>query len=75
MPPMRSRGRARRHETWVAFAFLSPVIVGFLVFVLGPAVAAVGLCLYDYDILTSPRFVGLANYAQFVRDARLPRIY
>ncbi len=75
MPLMRSSGRARRRETWVAFAFLSPAIAGFLVFVLGPALAAVALSLYDYDILTPPRFVGLANYAQFLKDARLPRIY
>ena len=75
MPLMRSSGRARRRETWVAFAFLSPAIAGFLVFVLGPALAAVALSLYDYDVLTPPRFVGLANYAQFLKDARLPRIY
>jgi multiple sugar transport system permease protein len=43
--------------------------------VLGPALAAVALSLYDYDVLTPPRFVGLANYAQFLKDARLPRIY
>jgi len=75
MPLTRSRGRARRRETWVAFAFLSPAIAGFLVFVLGPALAAVALSFYDYDVLTAPRWVGLANYAQFFRDSRLPRIY
>jgi multiple sugar transport system permease protein len=75
MSPTRSRGRARRREAWVALAFLAPAIAGFLVFVLGPAVAAVALSLFDYDVLTPPRFVGLANYAQFLRDARLPRIY
>ena len=75
MPLTRSRGHARRREAWVAFAFLTPAIAGFLVFVLGPALAAIVLSLYDYDILTSPRFVGLANYGQFLRDARLPRIY
>ena len=75
MPLVRSSGRGRRRETWVALAFLSPAIAGFLVFVLGPALAAIALSFYDYDILTSPRFVGFANYVQFFRDARLPRIY
>jgi multiple sugar transport system permease protein len=75
MPLTRSRGRARRREAWVAFAFLAPAIAGFLVFVLGPALAAVGLSLFEYDILTSPRFVGFANYGQFLQDTRLPRIY
>ena len=62
-------------EACVAYAFLAPVLVGFVVFVLGPALAAVGLSFFDYDILTPPRFVGLANYIQLLRDPRLPRIY
>ncbi len=71
--PRRSPARAR--ETRVAYAFLAPVLVGFVVFVLGPAVAAVALSFFDYDILTPPRFAGWANYARALQDPRLPRIY
>jgi multiple sugar transport system permease protein len=70
-----SRGYARRREALVACVFLAPAFLGFLVFVLGPAVAAVLLSLFDYDILTPPRFAGLDNYHRFFRDPRLPRIY
>ncbi len=70
-----ARGSARRRETLVAYAYLSPAAAGFLVFVLGPAVAAVALSFFEYDILTPPRFAGLANYARFLGDPRLPRIY
>jgi multiple sugar transport system permease protein len=65
----------RLRETLVAYAFLAPVILGFLVFVLGPAVAAIGLSFYNYDILTPARFAGWSNYLRFVRDPRLPLIY
>lgn len=65
----------RRREAFVAYGFLAPVIVGFLVFVLGPALAAIGLSFFNYDVLTPPRFAGWANYLRFLRDPRLPLIY
>jgi len=65
----------RRHEARVAYAFLAPVLLGFAVFVFGPAVAAVGLSFFHYDVMTPPRFAGWANYARLFRDTRLPGIY
>src|SRR5215831_5141954 len=64
------RMSARRRETLVAWAYLSPALVGFVVFVLGPAIAAVVLSFFEYDILTPPRFAGLANYALAVAAHR-----
>ena len=75
MARLSPRGSARRRETLVAYAYLSPAFTGFVVFVLGPAAAAVVLTFFEYDILTPPRFAGLANYARFLGDPRLPRIY
>jgi len=65
----------RLRETFAAYAFLAPVIFGFFLFVLGPAIAAVGLSFYNYDVLTPPKFVGWANYLRVLRDPRLPLIY
>ena len=65
----------RLRETVAAYAFLAPVILGFFLFVLGPAIAAVGLSFYNYDVLTPPKFVGWANYLRVLRDPRLPLIY
>ena len=67
--------RTRVHETIAAYAFLSPVLLGFLLFVLGPALVAVGLTFFSYDVLTPPKFTGWANYTRFFRDPRLPLIY
>lgn len=58
----RSKGSLGRREAWWGFIFISPWIVGFLVFTLGPMVASFYLAFTSFDALTAPRFVGLANY-------------
>ncbi len=56
-------------ENVAGFLFISPWIVGFLAFEFGPLIAATYLGLTKYDILTSPVFIGLANYDKmFTRD-------
>jgi multiple sugar transport system permease protein len=58
---------ARQNE---AYLFLLPSLLGFLIFVAGPVVASLGLSFVDWNLLSAPRFVGLANYAEiFTRDA------
>jgi multiple sugar transport system permease protein len=61
----------RRRETRAAYAFLSPWIIGFLVFMAGPMVASLVLSLTDYDVLTSTDFVGAANYQQLLADPKV----
>ena len=61
----------RRPETFWAFLFLSPWIVGFLVLTAGPMVASLLLSLTKYDALSPPRFIGLDNYATLFGDSAL----
>jgi multiple sugar transport system permease protein len=65
----------RRREALSGYMFVSPSIVGFLVFVLGPLVAVVYLSFTRYDVLTSPEWVGLENYRRLFSDARLHTVY
>lgn len=58
----------RRPETRAAYLFLSPWIVGFVLLTAGPMLASLVLSFTDYDILSSPRFVGLANYKELATD-------
>jgi len=58
-------------ETRAAYGFLSPWIIGFLVFMAGPMVASLVLSLTDYDVLTSTDFVGAENYRQLLADPRV----
>jgi len=59
-----------RKETKVAWLFLAPSFVGFLVFVFGAVVFSLLLSFMDWDMLTAPKFVGLSNYIRlFTNDA------
>src|SRR5579872_2032392 len=46
----------------VGYLFISPWLVGFLVFVAGPFVRSIYLSFTRYNIVTAPKWVGLANY-------------
>jgi multiple sugar transport system permease protein len=75
-PGPRSRARRwaagfRRRETWAAYAFLSPWLLGFLIFTSGPMVASFVLSLTEYDVLTPPRYIGLENYSTLVDDPKI----
>lgn len=54
--------RAARSEAWAALGFVSPWVIGFLVFTLGPIVASLILSFCDYDVLHPARWAGGANY-------------
>jgi multiple sugar transport system permease protein len=64
--PVRDRRRARRRAAWrrrgLVLGLMSPWIVGFTVFFGYPLVSSAYLSLTHYDLLSSPRWVGLANY-------------
>ena len=60
----RSRRRARRREVAAALLFLSPWLVGFLVFTAWPLIYSGYLSLTDYDVINNPHFVGLENYVR-----------
>ncbi|HEV8633498.1 MAG TPA: sugar ABC transporter permease [Chloroflexota bacterium] len=48
-----------------------PWLLGLLIFVLGPILASAYLSLNEYDVLSSPRFVGLENYRTAFFDDEL----
>jgi multiple sugar transport system permease protein len=60
-----------RQETLWGYIFISPWILGFIVFTLGPMIASLVLSLTQYNITTPPVFIGLANYIKlFTADYR-----
>lgn len=60
--------RLRRHQNAVAYLFLSPTIVLFLVFIAGPLLGAIALSLFDWDMFASPEFAGLQNFERLASD-------
>jgi multiple sugar transport system permease protein len=58
-----------RREAIEGFLYITPWIIGFLIFTLGPMVASLYLSFTRYNILRPPIFVGLENYIfVFTRD-------
>ncbi len=55
-------GRLARHESNWGYAFVSPWILGFIVFTAGPMVASLFFSFTQYNVLTEARWVGLENY-------------
>lgn len=55
-------GSLMRGEALAGYVFVSPWLVGFLVFMIGPIVASVVFSFCDYDVLHPARWVGLENY-------------
>jgi multiple sugar transport system permease protein len=60
----------RRREALTAYLFILPTLVGFLVFTLGPMLFSAGLSLFDWDVMTEARFVGLDNFLFLLSDNR-----
>lgn len=52
----------------VGYAFIAPWLLGFLVFTLGPFLSSVYLSFTRYDIVSSPKWIGAANYALMLGD-------
>ena len=63
--------RARRGVRWShveGYFFVAPFFVGFLLFTLGPFVAALVMSFMKWGLFGSPEFVGLQNYRLIFTD-------
>ena len=58
---------ARREER-AAYLFLSPWLIGLLVFWLVPIIGSLLLSFSEWDIITPPEWVGLENYRDMIDD-------
>ena len=65
----------KNREAIAGYLFLLPTFIGFIIFVLGPIISAIGLSFTSYDLLSPPKFVGLENYTQIFKDPRLRVVY
>lgn len=59
--------RGWRRNGWLAL-FILPSLAGMLLFVIGPIVASAVLTFYQWDLLTDPEYVGLANFRRLFGD-------
>jgi len=57
-----------KYETLVAWVFLLPSLIGFIVFYAIPAVRGVMISFTDWNLLSPPQNVGLENYQTLLQD-------
>ena len=62
--------RYERRRQVTAMLFISPWIVGFLIFSLYPLLSSAWYSFTDFSVLSEPIFVGAANYTDMVQDDR-----
>ena len=72
----RWRSRFRERETWTAYLFILPWVIGFLALTAGPMVASLYFSFTDYGVQQIAGFeptnrVGFDNYRQLLDDPRI----
>jgi multiple sugar transport system permease protein len=67
-PTSRGRHSLARREMLYGYAFLSPALILFLVFIAGPLLGAIGLSFYQWDLFSEKHFIGLQNYRDLQHD-------
>ncbi len=71
-----SGGRFQRlanNEKLLGILFVLPSLIGFSVFFALPAIRSVFVSFTQWNLLTAPKFVGLANYQTLISDERFWR--
>ena len=58
---LRSFGR-RLWQDRVSYVMVAPYVICFTIFILLPVLGAIGLSFTFYNMIETPRFVGLLNY-------------
>lgn len=58
----RNMSKTERRNQILGLLFVSPWVIGFLLFALFPLVASFYYSMTNYDFIREPRFIGLANY-------------
>jgi multiple sugar transport system permease protein len=62
------RGWQARAEAINAYVFMSPVILGLLLFTLGPMIISLALSFSDYNLLNDFKLIGVGNYTKLLNE-------
>lgn len=61
---------SKKRVGWIGYAFLLPWLIGFLLLRIIPIVASGYYSLTDFDLLTTPNFIGFENFTNLFSDRR-----
>jgi len=65
---MKIKSRLRSYENIWFWVFISPWLIGFLVFTLGPLIYSIIMSFSDWDIFNPPKFIGMKNYSELIME-------
>jgi multiple sugar transport system permease protein len=65
--------RVRNRQSFWAWVFLTPGILYFTIFLILPLIAAAYVSFTNWDIMTPPKWVGLKNYAELLKNQVIRR--
>lgn len=57
-----------KKDSLIGWSFVLPMFLGFCIFCFIPIVVSLGMSFTDWNLLQSPKFVGLQNYNRMFRD-------
>jgi multiple sugar transport system permease protein len=57
-----------KREAIACYLFIAPCVLGLLIFTLGPMLTSFFIAFTDWDIMTHPVWIGLANYKEIFTD-------
>lgn len=60
---------AKRGESISGWLFISPMVLGFTIFMFGPLIYAFFMSLHDWPLLGEQTFIGFKNYQELINDA------
>ncbi|SDN36201.1 carbohydrate ABC transporter permease [Allokutzneria albata] len=73
-PAPRRTARPRSRNRWTVLAFMSPAIVGFVVFFGYPLIATAYFSFTRYDLINAPEWIGFDNYVRMFTSEPLVKV-
>ena len=73
-PAPRRTARPRARNRWTVLAFMSPAIVGFVVFFAYPLIATGYFSFTRYDLINAPEWIGFENYVRMFTSEPLVKV-
>lgn len=66
-----SQRRPRNNDLRPALLFISPWLLGFVIFTAWPVIYTGYLSFTDYDVINDPQFIGLDNFKELTQDPKV----
>jgi len=69
VPARRGISPLRRRHIFEGYLYLTPWLIGYVVFTAGPVLASLGLSFTSYNLISPPSFIGFGNFVEaFTKD-------